>query len=196
MLEGRLELVLDDFHHAQPVGEFSVFGIEISHLSCGVIRERPDLVSTSIHYGNGFASGYGDHLVCLLEGVLGDPAGLAFGLDPRGLEELHSLGAHGAACLGRFIEHQTGGLSSNLVELMIQGGSALTFTIESLRRLRLLVDGFFQFTFKFGDAFLGGGVLHHGGTPVVCHERAPPCDAHTRDNFLPPQMASRKAMTP
>ena len=149
---------MDDFHHAQPVGEFSVFGIEISRLSCRVIRERPDLVSTSIHYGNGFASGYGDHLVCLLEGVLGDPAGLALGLDPSGLEELLSLGAFGTACLGRFIEDQTGGFFASLVKFLIQGGPALAFTVEYLRRLRFLVGGSLQLTLKVDDVFFGS---HH-----------------------------------
>ena len=168
---------MDDFHHAQPVGEFSVFGIEISHLLRRVLLKRPDLLASSIQYCHTL----GDHLVYLLEGLLGDLASFALRLDASGLEELHSFREQGVAGSGRFTEHQTGGLFSNLVELMIQGGSASAFTIESLRRLRFLVGGFFLFTFKFGDAFLGGGVLHHGGTPVVCHERAPPCDAHTRD---------------
>jgi len=144
-----LELVVDDFHHAQPVGEFSVFGIEISHVLRRVVLKRSDLLASSIQYCHAF----GDHLVCLLEGLLGDLASFALGLDASGLEELHSSGEQGAAGSGRFIEHQTGGLSSNLVELVIQGSPASAFTIESLRRLRFLVDGFFQLTLKFGDAF-------------------------------------------
>jgi len=144
---------VDDFHHAQPVGELSVFGIEISHLSCGVIRERPDLLSTSVDYLHGFASGEGDHLVCFVGGVLGDLVGFAIGRDPRGSEELLTFGGQGIASLGRFIEYQTGGFLACFAELLIQGSPASAFTIESLRRLRFLVDGFFQLTLKFGDAF-------------------------------------------
>jgi hypothetical protein len=117
------------------------------------------LLSTSIHYCHGFASGYGDHLVCFVEGSLGDPAGLSFGLDPSGLEELFGLSAYGAAGLGRFIEDQMGGFFSCLVELLIKGNSPLALSIESLRRLRFLVGGFFQLTLKVGDVFFGSDHL-------------------------------------
>jgi hypothetical protein len=140
------------------MGELLVFGIEISHPLRRVILKRLDLVSTSIDYCHGVASGHGDHLGCFVEGSLGDPAGLALGLDPSGLEELLSLGAFGTACLGRFIEDQTGALLSSLVELLIQGSSALAFTIESLPRLHFLVGGFLQLTLKVGDVFFGN---HH-----------------------------------
>jgi hypothetical protein len=140
------------------MGEFLVFSIEISHPLRRISLEGTDLLSTSIHYCHGFASGHGDHLVCFIEGSLGDPAGLAFGLDPSGLEELLSLGAFGTACLGRFIEDQTGGFFSSFVELLIQGGPALAFTVEYLRRLRFLVGGSFQLTLKVGDVFFGS---HH-----------------------------------
>jgi hypothetical protein len=39
------------------VGELSVFGIEVSHPLSRVILKRPDLLSTGIHYCDGFAFG-------------------------------------------------------------------------------------------------------------------------------------------
>jgi len=140
------------------MGELLVFGIEISHPSSRVILKRPDLLSTSIHYCHGFASGHGDHLVCFVEGSLGDLAGFAFGLDASGLEELVSFGAHRIAGLGRFIEDQMGAFFACLVELLSQGSSVLALIIESLRRLRFLVGRFFQLTLKVGDVVFGS---HH-----------------------------------
>jgi hypothetical protein len=140
------------------MGELLVFGIEIGHPLRRVILKRPDLLSTSIHDCHGFASGHGDHLVCFVEGSLGDLAGFAFGFDASGLEELFGLGAYGIAGLGRFIEDQTGGFFACLVELLIQGSSPLALIIESLRRLRFLVGGSFQLTLKFGDVVFGS---HH-----------------------------------
>jgi hypothetical protein len=137
------------------MGEFSVFGIEISHPSGRVILKRPSLPATSIDYCHGFASGYGDHLICFLDGLLGDLAGFALGLDARGSEELFGFGEQGVVGLGRFLEHQPGGFFSSFVELLIQGGSELAFTIESLRRLRLLVGSSLHLTLKLGDVFFG-----------------------------------------
>jgi hypothetical protein len=135
-----------------------VFGIEIGHPLSRISLEGTELFSTGIHYCHGFASGFGDDLVCFVEGSLGDLAGLAFGLDAGGLEELLGLGAYGIAGLGRFIEHQTGGFFACLVELFIQGSPPRAFTAEYLRRLRFLVGGFFQLTLKVGDVFFGS---HH-----------------------------------
>jgi hypothetical protein len=132
-----------------------VFGIEIRHPSGRVILKRPGVLATSIDYCRGFASGYGDHLVCFVEGLLSDLAGFALGLDARGSEELFGFGEQGIVGLGRFLEHQPGGFFSSLVELLIQGGSELAITIELLRRLRLLVGGFLQRTLKLGDVFFG-----------------------------------------
>jgi hypothetical protein len=53
------------------------------------------------------------------------------------------------------MEHPNGGFFSSFVELLIQGGSALAFTVESLRRLGFLVGGFFQLALKVGDVFFG-----------------------------------------
>jgi len=57
------------------------------------------------------------------------------------------------------MEHPNGGFFSSFVELLIQGGSALAITVEPLRRLRLLVGGFFQLSLKVGDVFFGSGHL-------------------------------------
>ena len=135
--------------------EFSVFGVEISHPSGPVILKRPSLLATGIDYCHGFVSGYGHHLVCFVEGLVGDLVGFASGLDPRGSEELFGFGEQGVVGLGRFLEHQLGGFFSSFVELLIQGGSELAFTIESLRRLRLLVGGSLQLTLNLGDVFFG-----------------------------------------
>jgi hypothetical protein len=75
------------------------------------------------------------------------------------LEELLGPGKNGIASLGRFMEHPNGGFFSSFVELLIQGGSALAFTVESLRRLGFLVGGFFQLTLKVGDVFFGSRQL-------------------------------------
>jgi hypothetical protein len=67
------------------------------------------------------------------------------------LEEFFGPGNNGIAGLGRFMEHPNGGFFSSFVELLIQGGSTLAFTVESQRRLGFLVGGFFQLTLKVGD---------------------------------------------
>ncbi len=64
---------------------------------------------------------------------------------------------------------------------LIQGGPPPAFTVESLRRLRLLVGGFFQLTLKVGDALFGSRFLHQAGTLFIHHEPSLSSGPHTRD---------------
>ena len=98
--------------------------------------------------------------------MLGDLVGFARGLDPRGLEELPSFSEQGSAGLRRFLEPETGGFLACFAELLIQGGPALAFTIESLRRLRFLVDSSLNSPSSLANAFFGSRVRHHGGLNV------------------------------
>ena len=132
-----------------------MLGIESSDPSGGVILKGLELLSTSIHDCCGFASGFGEHLFGLVEGLFGDPAGFAFSLNTRSLKELLGFGHHGIAGLGRFIEHQTSRLCAYFTELLIQISPAYAFSIEVARRVGLLVGRFSQLALQTGDALLG-----------------------------------------
>jgi hypothetical protein len=109
--------------------------------------DSTELLAACVYDRCAFAASFGEHLFCLIKSLLSDPTHFEFRLS-------HGPGHRRIAFLRRLINHQMGGFSDGVMELLINGDSICPAQIELTRRIRLQLDGFRELLLQVDDVTL------------------------------------------